>query len=260
MPAKDASRPPLRVACMVSGRGRTVMNLVDRIDRGELPIEIVLVAATKPGVAAIDAAAQRGLPTLVIAAEETPSADVAPRTKAGSGDGSAPRTNTGAVGAGPSRTGARGRARMPLTAAIDDALDRALVAAAPDLICLCGYLRLFRVGRWAGRVVNLHPGPLPDFGGKGMYGERVHRAVLDAGLGETRCCVHLVDDEYDHGSVIADRRVMVLPADTPESLAIRVRRAEEELLPDVLRRIASGEIELPISGASFHRPDLSSKA
>lgn len=227
MPGKG-KRPPLRVACLVSGRGRTVMNLADRIGRDDLPIEIVLVAATRTGVAAIDAAAQRGLPTYVVAAEDA--------------------------------MGAPTPSRAAPVAAVDEALDRALEAARPDLICLCGYLRLFRVGRWAGRVVNIHPGPLPDFGGKGMYGERVHRAVLDAGLGETRCCVHLVDDQYDHGPVIADRRVMVLPADTPESLAARVRRAEEELLPDVLRRIASGEVELPISGAPFHRPDLSSKA
>jgi len=220
---------------MVSGGGRTVMNLADRIDRGELPVEIVLVAATKPGAGAIDAAAQRGLPTLVIAAEVTTSVDAAPNT------------NSGTTGAERSRTGMRGRALTPPPAAVDDALDRALGAVRPDLICLCGYLRLFRVGRWAGRVINLHPGPLPDFGGKGMYGLRVHRAVLDAGIGETRCCVHVVDDQYDHGPVIADRRVMVLPADTPESLAVRVRRAEEELLPDVLRRIAAGEIELPAS-------------
>lgn len=210
---------PLRIACMVSGRGSTVMNLADRITRDGLPIQIVLVAATKPGVPGIDAAAQRGLATMVIAREGT--------------------TPDGAV---------------------DDALDRALAAANPDLICLCGYLRLFRVGRWAGRVINIHPGPLPRFGGKGMYGLRVHRAVLDAGLGDTRCCVHLVNDQYDRGPMLAERRVPVLPVDSPESLGARVLMAEHELLPEVLRMIATGEIDLPEVAAHRARADLSSKS
>lgn len=222
----DSARPDggarLRVACMVSGRGTTVMNLADRIARDHLPIEIVLVAATKAGVPAIDAAAARGLPTMVIAP-----------------DGAASSTQRGAI---------------------DDALDRALAEVRPDLIALCGYLRLFRVGAWAGKVINIHPGPLPDFGGKGMYGQRVHRAVLQAGLHETRCCVHLVDDVYDRGPIVSDRRVMVLPADTPESLEARVRQAEFELLPEVLVRIATGAIDLRKIAMRSGRRDLSSQA
>lgn len=204
---------------MVSGRGTTVMNLADRIERDQLPLTIVLVAASRPGVPAIDAAAKRGLPTTVIARE-------------------------GATPGG----------------AIDDAIDRALTTARPDLICLCGYLRLFRVGPWVGRVINIHPGPLPAFGGRGMYGTRVHRAVIDASLAETRICVHLVDAEYDRGPIIAEQRVMVLPADTPESLEARVRLAEYELLPQVLRRIATGEIDLNEIAARAGRADLSSRA
>jgi len=223
--------PPLRIACMVSGRGTTVMNLADRIVRDALPIEIVLVAATKAGVPAIDAAAQRGLPTMVIATEAMRA---------------------------PTRSGAR--SATTTSGAIDDAVDRALEAARPDLICLCGYLRLFRVGPWAGRAINIHPGPLPRFGGKGMFGQHVHRAVLDAGLSETRCCVHLVDDAYDRGPLIADRAVMVLPADTPESLEARVRMAEFELLPEVLRRIATGEIDLAAIASRHARAGLSSKS
>mgnify|MGYP002078737455 CR=1 FL=1 len=147
-----------------------------------------------------------------------------------------------------------------LQSAIDDSLDRALRLANPDLICLCGYMRLFRVGPWGGRVINIHPGPLPQFGGKGMFGSRVHRAVLDAGLHETRCCVHLVDSDYDRGPVIAERRVMVLPADTPESLEARVRAAELELLPEVLLGIARGEIDLQEIALKAGRSDLSSGA
>ncbi len=207
-----ARRPfpaPLRLACLVSGAGSTMLNLADRIDRGELPARLVLVAAAKAGVPAIGKAAARGVPTAVITA-----------SSAGS---------------------------------VDDALDEALRAAAPDLICLCGYLRLFRVGPWAGRVINIHPGPLPRFGGTGMYGSRVHRAVLEAGVPESACCVHLVDDQYDHGPVLAERRVRVEPGETPESLEGRVRAAERELLPEVIGRIAAGEWPLPLRGAPASR-------
>jgi len=218
--AQRKSAPPLRVACLVSGAGSTVMNLADRVERGELPVEIALVAATKPGVAGIDLARQRAMPVAVIERSDG----------VGAPAGNDASTTT---------SGNHGRS-------LDDRLDDALLAARADLICLCGYLRLFRVGRWAGRVINIHPGPLPRFGGRGMYGLRVHRAVLDAGLAETSCCVHLVDEIYDHGQVLAERRVPIVPGDTPESLDQRVRHAERELLPEVLRRIATGEIPLPI--------------
>lgn len=211
-----------------------MLNLADRIERDRIPAQIVLVAATRPGVPGIDRARERGLPTAVIAAE--PRARSAPERAIGSG-----------------RRKARAADRVAPTApagAVDDALDTALRAVRPDLICLCGYLRLFRVGEWKGRVINLHPGPLPRFGGKGMYGRRVHRAVLDANLPETRCCVHVVDEIYDHGPVLAERKIPVLPADTPESLEQRVRQAERELLPDVVRRIAEGEIPLPLDASA----------
>lgn len=201
------------------------MNLADRIDRGELPAQIVLVVATKFGVTAIDKARARGLRTAVIA----------------------PSAASG--GAAPSSASA-GAASASSAASLDDRLDEALRAARPDLICLCGYLRLLRVGEWAGRIINIHPGPLPRFGGKGMHGLRVHRAVLDAGLHETACTVHLVDDEYDHGPVLAERRVPIEPGDTAESLDLRVRDAERELFPDVIRRIAIREIVLPAARLS----------
>ncbi|MBM4112773.1 MAG: phosphoribosylglycinamide formyltransferase [Phycisphaerae bacterium] len=218
-PSSATPTRPLRIACLASGGGTTVMNLADRIQRGELPAEIVLVAATRPGVPALSKAAARGIPT----AEVLPSG--------ASGDTGASR---------PARAdGAR------FDHELADRLDAALRAARPDLICLCGYLRLFRVGEWAGRVINIHPGPLPRFGGKGMYGIRVHRAVLDAGLRETACCVHLVDDEYDHGPVLASRGVPIRLDDTAASLDERVRDAERELLPETLRRIATGALTLP---------------
>jgi phosphoribosylglycinamide formyltransferase-1 len=110
-----------------------------------------------------------------------------------------------------------------------------------DLIVLAGYLRLVPRGvilRWPGRILNVHPGPLPAFGGHGMYGLRVHAAVLAAGLTETAATVHVVDEEYDRGPVLATAPVPVRPDDTPELLAARVLEAEHRLLPAVVRAAA----------------------
>jgi phosphoribosylglycinamide formyltransferase-1 len=89
------------------------------------------------------------------------------------------------------------------------------------------------------RVLNIHPALLPAFGGKGMYGQHVHEAVIAAGATESGCTVHYVDNEYDHGPVILHRKVPVLPGDTPETLQARVFTAECEAYPDALRRLAA---------------------
>jgi formyltetrahydrofolate-dependent phosphoribosylglycinamide formyltransferase len=101
-----------------------------------------------------------------------------------------------------------------------------------DLVVLAGYLRLLPiVPEFHGRVLNIHPALLPEFGGRGMYGERVHAAVLAAGRKESGCTAHLCDDQYDHGRILMQARVPVLADDTPSSLAARVLRAEFELYP-----------------------------
>ena len=101
------------------------------------------------------------------------------------------------------------------------------------------------LGRYRGRVLNVHPALLPAYGGRGMYGERVHAAVLAAGERVTGVTVHLVDEEYDQGPILAQAEVPVLEGDTVESLRLRVLRREHELYPETLQRIATGEIELP---------------
>jgi formyltetrahydrofolate-dependent phosphoribosylglycinamide formyltransferase len=120
----------------------------------------------------------------------------------------------------------------------------ALGAHRVDLLVLAGYLKLVPPGivrEWAGRIINVHPALLPRHGGPGMYGARVHQAVLDAGDRETGVTVHLVDEEYDRGAVLAQARVPVLPGETPESLAARVLAVEHHLLPAaVLRAAAAG--------------------
>ncbi|HEX6008054.1 MAG TPA: phosphoribosylglycinamide formyltransferase, partial [Burkholderiales bacterium] len=117
----------------------------------------------------------------------------------------------------------------------------ALDSADIDLIALAGYLRLIPpavVKRYPQRIVNIHPALLPRFGGRGMYGLHVHRAVLAAGEKESGATVHFVNEQYDQGDIIAQARVPVLPGDTPESLGARVLAVEHELLPDALEKLA----------------------
>jgi len=119
--------------------------------------------------------------------------------------------------------------------AFSEACYEAAEAAGAELICLCGWLKKITVPlRWEGRILNIHPGLLPRFGGPGMYGLHVHRAVLAAGEVESGATVHLVDQEYDHGRILEQLRVPVLPGDTPEDLQRRVYGAEMELYPRTL--------------------------
>jgi formyltetrahydrofolate-dependent phosphoribosylglycinamide formyltransferase len=114
-----------------------------------------------------------------------------------------------------------------------------------DWVVLAGYLRIVPpavVQRYRGRMLNIHPALLPKFGGPGMYGERVHAAVLEAGESESGATVHLVDELYDHGPIVAQRKVRVHPDDSPERLAARVLEVEHELLPEVVIAAAEGRI------------------
>lgn len=120
------------------------------------------------------------------------------------------------------------------------ALEEALVSRDVDLVVLAGYLRLLPppvVHRFRHRIVNIHPGPLPQFGGPGMYGERVHTAVIESGVRETAVTVHIVDEEYDSGAILAQWPVPILDGDTPESLSRRVLAVEHILYPRVIELV-----------------------
>ncbi len=118
-----------------------------------------------------------------------------------------------------------------------------------DLVVLAGYLKLVPPGvvaAYAGRIINIHPALLPHFGGHGMYGRRVHEAVLASGARESGATVHLVDEEYDHGSILAQVRVPVESTDTPATLAARVLEQEHGLLPAVVLAAAKAGHPVPI--------------
>jgi len=111
--------------------------------------------------------------------------------------------------------------------------------ARADLVVMAGFLKLIEIpADFAGRVINIHPALLPAFGGKGYHGMHVHRAVLARGCTVSGCTVHLVDNEYDHGRILLQKTVPVLPDDTPESLAARVFAVECHALPEAIGRFA----------------------
>ena len=135
------------------------------------------------------------------------------------------------------------RAGVPTTV-LRDANDPAELQAAlgdAQLVVLAGYLKLVPaavVARFRGRMINIHPALLPAFGGPGMYGRRVHEAVLASGAKESGATVHVVDEAFDRGKIIAQEKVRVEPGDTPDTLASRVLEAEHRLLPQVVLDLA----------------------
>lgn len=182
--------------------------IIDRIAAGQLDARIVLVISNNSRSGAVEKARYAGLPVLHIS--ETTHPDDAARDKA-----------------------------------IRDEMD----AVGAELIVLAGYMK--KIGpltleRYAGRILNIHPALLPRHGGHGLYGIKPHESVLAAGDRESGPTVHLVDPQYDHGPIVRQRRVPVLPGDTAETLQQRVLKEEHAIYSEVIADIASGKLPLPI--------------
>jgi len=135
----------------------------------------------------------------------------------------------------------------PLPVDLDAAILDALVSNQVELIILAGYMRKLgtrTLKYYEGRIINIHPALLPKYGGAGMYGIRVHQAVLDSQEKETGITIHLVDGDYDHGAIIAQTRIPVLSDDSAETLSNRVLEREHSFLVETIGNIISGEINL----------------
>ncbi|MDE3247004.1 MAG: phosphoribosylglycinamide formyltransferase [Acidobacteriota bacterium] len=180
-----------KLALFISGTGGNALNLVRACREGRIPAEPVLVVASRATAPGIQKLRDRGLLVTIL-----------DRKDAGS----------------------------------DEAYSKACLevakASGAHFIALAGWLRKLHVPQeWEGRILNIHPGLLPKYGGHGMYGMHVHRAVLASGEKESGCTVHLVDNELDHGRILAECRVPVLPDDSAETLQQRVYAKEMELYP-----------------------------
>lgn len=133
----------------------------------------------------------------------------------------------------------------------DENLDAAIVETLKsfevDLVVLCGYLKKVgpqTIAAFPNRIINIHPALLPQYGGQGMYGEKLYKTILSNQEKESGLSIHLVTEEYDQGPVVAEIRVPVLPDDDVASLELRVREPEHALYVDTLAKIANGEIKL----------------
>jgi phosphoribosylglycinamide formyltransferase 1 len=195
----------LKLGFLASGNGSSARAILGAIRSGELAAEARLLVSNNRSAAALSLAAEAGVPALSIATQSDPEA-------------------------------------------ADARLADEMAAHGVEIIVLSGYLRQLgpkTLARYAGRILNIHPGPLPAFGGHGMYGRRVHEAVIAAGVAESGICIHLVDEEYDRGPVIARRSVAVARGDTAETLEARVTALEPQFYVETLRRIAEGALSLP---------------
>lgn len=196
---------PLRLGFLASRNGSSLRAIVAAIESGSLSAEARLVVSNNRAAQALTFAHERGIPTEVIATRADPEA-----------------------------------ADARLCAALRD--------ASVELVVLSGYLRRLgprTLNAYRNRVLNIHPGPLPTFGGEGMYGRRVHEAVIAAGAAESGVTIHLVDEIYDNGPLIAARAVPLEPGETADRLEARITELEPRFFIETLRRLADGDLILP---------------
>jgi len=196
----------IRIAVLASGRGTNLQAIIDASERGEIPGTVVVVASDNPKAGALDRARAAGIPVLVLSVRSFPT-----REK------------------------------------FEERLAEAVQSYHPNLVCLAGFMRILSpafVQHFAGRMMNIHPALLPAFGGVGMYGEHVHRAVLDRGVRVSGCTVHFVDDVPDGGPIILQAAVRVDPEDTVMTLAARIAEVEHRLYPQAIQLFAQGRLQI----------------
>ena len=193
-----------KIAVFVSGGGSNFIAIHRQIIQGNILGKIVMVFSNNPNCGAIKFAEENSIPIFIINA-----------------------------------------ARYPNAHTRDEFLIETCLKAEIDLICLAGFMKMLPqniVKQYEYRILNIHPGLLPEFGGKGFYGTRVHEAVINTGKRESGATVHFVDEIYDHGPIILQKKVEVMETDTPESLAERVLKLEHELFPEVVKAFCENKI------------------
>lgn len=195
---------PLNLGFLASRNGSSARAICEAIQRGELSAEARLMVSNRRDAGALDWARAQGLPCLWAPTVGDPDA-------------------------------------------ADERLAEAMRAHGVNLIILSGYLRHLgpkTLEGFKGRILNIHPGPLPEFGGEGMYGRRVHEAVIDAGVSRSAIVIHGVDEVYDRGPELTRRWVDVEPGDTVDSLESRVTALEPLFFVETLKRLSEGALAL----------------
>ena len=195
---------PLPIAVLISGGGTTLKNLLAKIEADNLPIDVKLVLSSSPRAGGLQYAAEANIASRVVRERDFDSAE-----------------------------------------AFGSAIFDAIRAAGAELVVMGGFLKFLPIpADFENRVVNIHPGLIPAFCGKGYYGLRVHQAVIDYGAKISGCTVHFVDNEYDHGPIILQRVVDVQDDDTAETLQERVFEQERQAYPEAIRLFAEGRLQV----------------
>lgn len=196
-----------QLAVLASHAGTVLQAIVDACAAGQLPVDVGLIISNNSGSGAAQRAERHGIPFRHLSSQ----------------------THSAAPD-------------------LDQAILDALVEHRTDIVFLAGYMKKLgprTLARFRGRILNTHPALLPKYGGQGMYGARVHAAVLEAGESVTGVSVHLVEAEYDTGPIVAQCEVPVLPGDSVQTLSDRVQARERQFVVETLARIARGELRLP---------------
>ncbi len=194
----------LNLAILISGSGTTLQNLIDKINDKTLNANIQIVISSAPDTYGIKRAEQNNIPVAIVQRKDYNNSEIFSNT-------------------------------------IINEIEKYSV----DLIILAGFLHLFKIpDKYTGKVMNIHPGLIPSFCGKGYYGHHVHEAVIESGVKVSGCTVHFVDNEYDCGPIIIQRVVQVHEDDSPETLAQRVFKEECIAYPEAINLFAEGRLKI----------------
>lgn len=210
----------LKIAVLASGEGTNLQAIIDAIKGGRLKAEIRAVISNNSGSGALRRARKEGLFGLYLSHKQF----IVPEE-------------------------------------FDQELLKVLGEREVELVCLAGYMKMLSprvISAYRERILNIHPALLPAFGGKGMFGQRVHQAVIEYGVKLTGVTVHIVDEKYDHGPIVLQRAVPVLENDDAKSLSQRVLEVEHKLYPEAIRLFAEGRAKVEgrrvrIGGKGCHR-------
>lgn len=195
---------PVNLAVLISGGGKTLQNLIDKIYDKTLNAKIQIVISSSSDAYGLRRAKKENIPSTVIKYSDYDSSEI-----------------------------------------FSNAIIKKIEEYPIDLIILAGFMHLFRIpDKYSGKVMNIHPGLIPSFCGKGYYGHHVHKAVIESGVKISGCTVHFVDNEYDHGPIIIQRTTPVLEDDTPDTLAARVFKEECIAYPDAINLFAEGRLKI----------------
>ncbi len=205
-PTIDDRRSAVRIGVLASGQGTNLQAIMDACARGEIPGRVVVVVSNNPKAKALERARRTAIPTVAMHHRAFPDRET-----------------------------------------FDAKLAEVLHSYEVDLVCMAGFMRILGawfINQFPVRIMNIHPALLPAFGGLGMYGERVHRAVLDSGAKFSGCTIHFANEAPDGGPIILQAIVPVRDDDTLDTLASRIAEQEHILYPEAIRLFAEGRLQV----------------